>query len=417
MAVLEFAYGRGVQRAEVADERLLAAVRLRGQPALSDVRGAVERALAAPRGPRLEDVVRPGESVLVITVDHTRPSPRALVEPIVERLERLGARVEIMVALGNHRPMRREELRRHLGREDVLQSEPRGKAVCLGETSLGTPIEVCARVMEFDRRVLVGFVEPSYLLGFSGGRKLILPGVASARAISANHFLSLSAGRVLGVLNGNPLSEDALEAARAVGVDWTCDAVLNPDDSVAGVYAGDLVEAHGAACAQCAEIYTTEVPEPADIVITSPGGWPYDVDFIQGKKALVPALECVREGGVIILLSQCAEGWGSEAQYERLLERAGPEEILRIAAEQRTTGRCPYEWATCSTAFLFSAMYNEKRGELIVVSSMAQALKNTFVRTAPNLCQALRMAEERVGSRSSVVAIFGGRRAIVRLRR
>ncbi len=411
---LRFRYGRSEQAAEVADERLIAEIRMPSREGVADAEAALDEALAQPIGPALRDVIRRGDRVALLTVDFTRPNPTQMLWPLVERIESLGARCEIVIGLGNHRPMTDAELDGFIGSHDVLQPGSRGEQWRLGQTSFGTPIEVAPFMREFDRKVVCGFIEPSYIAGFSGGRKMILPGVASYEAITRNHFLTLLEGRKLGVLDGNPVHHDMTEAARAVGVDFICDAVVNPDDSWARIVCGDLEAAHREGALLSREIYEHHVQQRADIVICTAGGWPYDVDMVQAKKTLVPALECVREGGCVILLGECEDGWGCATPWPELLESEEPAAIIALMRRRLAEGDLAWHWAPCSTGLLFSSVVHDRGARLIVVSELAEELRPTFADTAPDLASALAMAEERLGPHASIIALHDGRRVICR---
>ncbi len=411
---LRFAYGHGEQVAEVAGERVIEEIRLPSVEGIEDIPAALDAALAGPAGPPLEQVIAPGDHVAVMTVDFTRPNPSPMLWPLIERIESLGASTQIVIGLGNHRPMTAAELDEFIGTSDVLQPDSRGPQWQLGQTSRGTPIEVSPLVREFSKRVVCGFIEPSYIAGFSGGRKMILPGVSSYESITHNHFLILTEGRKLGVLDGNPVHEDMTEAALAVGVDFICDAVVNPDDSYAAIVCGDMIAAHRQGAMRSQEIYEHAVREKADIVICTSGGWPYDIDMVQAKKTLVPALECVREGGAVILLGECEDGWGGEEPFRRLLESEDPQAIIAEMRRRLAEGEAEWHWAPCSTGFLFSSVVHEKQAQLIVVSRLARDIERTFADAAPDLQRALAMAQERLGADASIIALHDGRRVICR---
>lgn len=411
---LRFAYGRGEQTVEVADGRVLEEIALPSPQGIEDVPAALEQALANPIGCGLSDVIRPGDCVAVMTVDFTRPNPAPMLWPLIERIEALGAHPQIIIGLGNHRAMTADELQEFIGTSAVLQPDSRGPQWQLGQTSRGTPIEVTPLLREFNKRVVCGFIEPSYIAGFSGGRKMILPGVSSYRSITHNHFLILTEGRKLGVLDGNPVHADMTEAALAVGVDFICDAVVNPDDSYASIVCGELVRAHREGARRSQQIYEHHVQRQADIVVCTSGGWPYDIDMVQAKKTLVPALECVREGGAVILLGECEDGWGGEQPFRRLLESEDPQAIIAEMRRRLAEGDVEWHWAPCSTGFLFSSVVHEKQAQLIVVSRLARDLEPTFADTAPDLAAALALAEQRVGPEASIIALHDGRRVICR---
>ncbi len=411
---LSFKYGRSEQVAEVADERVIDQISLASPEAIEDIGAALNQALANPIGPGLEEVIEPGDRVALMTVDFTRPNPAPILWPLAERIEGLGAECEIVIGLGNHRLMTEAELEDFIGTHEVLQWDSRGEPWGLGETSLGTPIEVAPFMQEFDKRVICGFIEPSYIAGFSGGRKMILPGVSSYRSITHNHFLILTEGRKLGVLDENPVHRDMTEAAQAVGVDFICDAVVNPDDSYARIVCGGLVEAHRAGAMVSRDIYEHTVTEKADIVICTSGGYPYDIDMVQAKKTLVPALECVREGGCVILLGECENGWGGEEPFRKLLESENPGKIIAEMRRRLAQGDVAWHWAPCSTGLLFSSVVHDRDAQLIVVSELADEIEPTFADPAPDLAAALTMAEERVGGDASIIALHDGRRVICR---
>lgn len=411
---LTVAYGRGELTARVPDASVLAQVRLPAHQRLNDLPAALAASLSQPAGPPLEEVVRPGESVLVMTVDHTRPNPSGLLWPLMQRLQDLGARPEIMIGLGNHRPMTGEELRAFIGTDQVHQNECRAADPWrLGVTTHGTPIEVSPILREFDRRIVLGFIEPHYIAGFSGGRKMILPGCASHAATTHNHFLTLPHGSQLGRLVGNPVHDDMQQCALAVGVDYVVDAVLNADDTIHSVHCGELIAAHRQGADEARGIYQAQVPDRADIVITAAGGWPYDVDMVQAKKALAPALDCVRPGGAIVLVGECSRGWGASAPERALLD---PEAALptraRIAADLQA-GTLSDPWPPCSPGLLFMRAVYDLGVELIVVSALADDLAGTYLRPAPDLEAALELARAHAGADATLTVIHEGRRAMV----
>ena len=410
---IELRYGKGEVSFNVPDDRLKEIAEPKAAEPVADPLSALRRAMESPVGAQLSDVVSPGDRVLLLTVDLTRPSPKSLLGPVMDAIRDIGGEVDVMVGLGNHRPMTRGELDEHLGMADVMQSDPNGAMWEMGETSFGTPIEVDHRLKEYDRRVAIGFVEPSYLLGFTGGRKIIMPGAASCRAIARNHFLLLEPGRKLGVRDGNPLSDDAVEFARAVGLDWIVDVVLNEDDSYSAIYCGDMEQANRAACRDSAQIYEHKFSEKADIVVVAGGGYPYDFDLVQTKKGIVPAMECVRPGGAIIMVGECPDGWGGEgAVSKQALTEEQPEDILADLYKRFEAGDCPWATAPCSSRYLFSKAVAELECLVIAVTGINDDLADTFVDVAPTIDEALRMAEARLGTKATVAVIPDGRRLI-----
>lgn len=412
---LTLKYGSTTQSAEIEDRRVIEQVASSAAVPIDDVGAAFEHALARPAGPALEDVISPGDRVLVMTVDHTRPNPSPILWPLMERIEGLGAKPEIMIGLGNHRAMTDKELDEFIGTRDVHQNDSRSPDQWrLGATRHGTPIEVSPVLREFDKRIVVGFIEPHYIAGFSGGRKMILPGCSSRAATTHNHFLTALHGPQLGILDGNPIHEDMLEAALAVGVCWLCDVVVNPDDSFHSIHCGDMIAAHLQGARVAERLYCHTIKEQADIVVCSPGGWPYDIDMVQGKKALAPALTCVKPGGAVILLAECEGGWGAaEPDWDLLSDRtcvAARQEIRQAVRD----GRLERDWAACSPGLLFSRVVHDIPARLIVVSRLSDQLEDTYLEQASDLMAALGLAEERLGKQATIISIHEGRRGIAR---
>lgn len=413
---LSIKYGRGTQSVHIEDSRLVAQLGGGAYRAIEDVQAAVNQAIAYPVGPYLEEVVSHGDRVLIMTVDHTRPNPSQMLWPLAERVRALGGKPEVMIGLGNHRAMAPEELQRFIGTSEVYQNDSSGSDQWrLGHTTHGSPIEVSPVLEQFDKRMVVGFIEPHYIAGFSGGRKMILPGVASRQSITHNHFLTALHGPQLGRLVGNPVHEDMQQAAMAVGVDWICDAVVNPDDTFHTIWCGDLRAAHQAGVRAAETLYSQTVPRKADIVICSAGGWPYDVDMVQAKKTLAPAMECVKPSGVVILLGECERGWGASEPDWDLLRAETVLPTRRTLNSRLQQGRCERQWAPSSPGLLFSRVVHDVPARLILVCSLNDRLTDTYLETADTVAQAVELAQETVGKQASVTVIHDGRRALCRV--
>ena len=223
-------YGRRRLELDIPRSRLLGIVEPKAVEPVADVAAAVARALARPvGGPPLGKVLAGAKSTLILTVNHSRPSPRQLLLPLLAECERQGIEATICIAGGRHRRMTPAEVARHLGSDvvrrcRVVQHDPFHRSACrhLGRTARGTEILVNRILFEHDRVIGTGIIEPSYLAGWSGGRKLLMPGVAFHTAIDDNHFLLTAPGTRIGRLRGNPLSEDAEEFARDCPFHFIC---------------------------------------------------------------------------------------------------------------------------------------------------------------------------------------------------
>ena len=410
-------YGRGDLEMDLSWGQLTGILEPKRVDPIPDVAAAVERSLTSPTGPRsLAEVLDRASSAAILTVDATRPSPARLLCPILRLCEEKEIIPTICIAGGRHRAMEQEEIVEHLGSEIVEQYPVVGHDpfddrahVELGTTTRGTPIRVNRLACDADVLLGVSFIEPSYLMGFSGGRKLVMPGISHHTAIDANHYLLTHPGAQIGELDGNPLHEDAMEFLGKVKLDWLTCAVVGADDEIVDVISGDGVYAHQEACRRCRPLYKVQRLS-ADIVISSPGGHPYDCDMVQGKKGVVPASEIVRDHGVIVVVAECPEGWGAEDTFGEWMTSYAPEEIMGKIRDRRTFSLGAHG------AFLLARPIVEKSATLIFVTGerMLRALKGTFVQATTDLGEAIWMARQRTRSHASVALIRGARRLIVR---
>lgn len=325
---LELGFGQGTQPLEIPDRNVMGVLEPNAVPAGLTGTAEVARALAEPIGaPPLRQVVRPGETVAIVTSDITRPCPTAkILPPVLAELAAGGIRREditLVFALGSHRPHTEEEMRRLAGPDyDTLRCvDSVGDFVHLGETRRGTPVDIVRTVAEADRRICLGNIEYHYFAGYSGGAKAIMPGVSTRAAIQANHTMMVLPEACAGHLEGNPLREDIEEAAAICGVDYLVNVVLDAHKEIVKAVAGDVTAAHRAGCRYLDGLYQVTIPHRADIVVVSQGGAPKDLNLYQTQKALDNAKHAVRPGGTIVLVGSCKEGLG-EATFGRWIQEA-----------------------------------------------------------------------------------------------
>ena len=330
---VELWYGKGTLPVEIPDENLVAVLRKKEVEPLPDPEGAVERALESPIASRpLSEIAKGRRDACVVISDITRPVPNKVVlPPILRTLERCGIpkdKITILVATGMHRPTTDEELDWMVG-EEIRKNyrivnhvaRDRSSLVYLGETSLGTPIWLNRLFYESDLKILTGLIEPHFMAGYSGGRKAVCPGLVGPETMRVFHGpRHLEDPRAeTGVIEGNPLHIDATEIARKAGVDFIVNVAVDEKRRVIGVFAGDLEEAFMEGVRFVEDCVKAEVSEPADIVVTSAGGYPLDATFYQTVKAMVVPLPAVKEGGTIIVASALSEGIGGPEYTETLL--------------------------------------------------------------------------------------------------
>jgi lactate racemase len=300
---------------------------------------ASDLVLAAARGPigsaplKQSLAARREGDVVIAVSDITRPIPYAAFLPaLLAEIESAGVprgEILLLIATGMHRPSTEAERVEMFGADvaanyridDHRAEDEPGLAELPNTTWSGATVKLNRRFVDAGFRIVTGLVEPHFMAGFSGGRKSVCPGLASLDTVRNFHgeaFLSNVAARN-GQLHGNPLHEEALSVARMVGVDFALNVVLDKARHVVSAFAGDLEAAHDAACQAAAACACRPVERPADVVLTSCGGYPLDATFYQCVKGMVGCLPAVREGGTIIVFGGCSEGVGS-AEYAGMMK-------------------------------------------------------------------------------------------------
>jgi lactate racemase len=325
--MVELKCGEKTYPLQIQAERVLAVLRPQiAEPAASPSQ-LVEQALdgLAPALSRFA----PGERVVIVTSDVTRPTGSDIYLPLlVSRLNAAGIKdgdIEIVIALGIHRKQTEAEHKKIVGelfgriRVTDHDCDDPGGLVYLGDTARGIPVEINRRVAEADRLILTGAVTFHYFAGYGGGRKSMLPGVSSRRSCMASHFALLNEGEgtgkhpkaVTGSLEGNPVHEAMLEACGKRPPDFILNTVLTPDKRILAVFAGDWRSAHLEGCRFCADTFSYPIAEKADLVVVSCGGFPKDINLIQAHKSMEYASRALKPGGVMVLLAECRDGYGN----------------------------------------------------------------------------------------------------------
>ena len=407
--ILEFGYGNGIQTAEVPDSCVQAV--LLSNEMEHERRGAdaVRYSLEHPiDSPRLRDIAKPGEKIVIITSDISRPLPSFDVLPsVLDELALAGVKDEditVVFGLGSHRGHTREEMIKLVGsgvfsRVRCVDSDP-SDCVRYGITSRGTPVDITRTVAEADRRICLGNVEFHYFAGYSGGYKAIMPGVSTPAAIQANHSMMVREEAKAASIDGNPIREDIEEAGAMVGVDFIVNVVLDEHKKIVYSAAGDVVAAHRDACRYLDRMYLKPIEKRADIVIVSQGGAPKDANLYQTQKALDNAKHAVRDGGTIILVGACPEGLGSKVFGEWLTEAEKPSDL---------TERVNRSFKLGGHKAAAIAMVLEK-AEIMLVSEMGDDfVRSIFLTPMHSVQEALDAAIKKHGQNASVIAMpFGG---------
>ncbi len=329
MEQLDLKYGRGTLPFQVQPDRFKVLRSSSLPDPLSDVE--IGDRFDDPIGSaRLEEIIEPGSSVLFLVSDATRQTGSGqIVNLLVRRLIANGIMpfdIAVIFATGIHRSVTEEEKKQLLTpfiaqRVKTLDHSPRDlmRIVRMGETTGGIPVELDRALTEYDHLILIGGISFHYFAGFTGGRKLICPGLASARTIAETHKLAFDCESLArrdgvgpGLLAGNAVHEAFEDAASKVRVSFAVNSFVDERGAVTDLFCGDRVRSHQAACSEYVARNTVSIDEKRDLVIVSCGGWPRDIDLIQAHKAIDAAAQACADGGTIVLVGECAEGLGRE---------------------------------------------------------------------------------------------------------
>jgi len=328
---LRLEYGRSGLEVELPERHLVKSLQYPAVEPLADPLGAVELALDEPIGTApLSELARGRRNACVVVSDVTRPVPNwLLLPPLLERLEKAGIAREnilILVATGLHRPNVGHELVEMLGQhvaENYRIENHDGRDLSshtyLGQSPRDVPIWIDSRYVSADLKITTGLIEPHLMAGFSGGRKLICPGLAALETVKVWHgpdFLEHPNARA-GTLEGNPVHEENTYIGRRAGCDFIVNTLIDAQRRMLKVVAGDMESAFYEGVAVARRVVRDTLAEPVDIVVTSAAGYPLDATFYQSIKGMVAALPIVRRGGTIILAAEMSEGVGSP-EFQRL---------------------------------------------------------------------------------------------------
>ncbi|MGY1704660.1 nickel-dependent lactate racemase [Geodermatophilus sp. SYSU D00697] len=330
---VSLAYGRGTVEVPLAPGALV--VTPHDDPALADAPGALRAALRAPLGaPPLAALVRDGMSIAVSVCDGTRAQPR---EPVLRALlEEIdgaarGCEITVLVATGTHRGNTPEELREMLGDEVVARCEvvnhdarDRDSLTFVGTVGDGVPLWLNSRWLEADLRITTGFVEPHFFAGFSGGPKMVAPGLAGLDTVMVLHDAARIGSPLAtwGVVEDNPVHRDIRACAAVAPPDLALDVLLDRAKRITHVVCGELTAMHAQACELARAAAMRAVPEPMDVVVTTNSGFPLDQNLYQAVKGMAAAERVVRPGGTVVVAAECADGLPAHGSFAEVLGSA-----------------------------------------------------------------------------------------------
>jgi nickel-dependent lactate racemase len=367
-------------------------------------------------GRRLEETVQAGDKVVIITSDITRYTASERYLPLL--VNRLNAsdipdeNIEIIIALGIHRKQTDAEHKKILGKlfgrirvSDHECDDPK-HLISLGTTSSGLPVEINRRVIEADRVIVTGTVGLHYFAGFGGGRKGLVPGVASRKTCMATHYSIFNRPQIggrhpqakTGNMEGNPVHTAILEAARMIQTDFLFNTVLSPDKQIIGAFAGELEAAHLAACELARTSYTVALEKAYDLAIISCGGHPKDINFIQAHKALDYGVNALHDGGTVILLAACPDGFGNATFFDWFRHQDLDEFETALRKNYEINGQTAY-----------ATLDKTSRFRVILISELTEAQTEKMgMEKAETLDAALKMAYEKLPATARTVVIPDG---------
>ena len=361
----------------------------------------VADALANPIGsPKLSDLAKGKKNCVIISSDHTRPVPSHVIMPQLLAELRKGnpdIDITILIATGMHRATTKEELIAKYGKEIaehekfvIHVSRTDEDMVSVGTLPSGGDCRINKVAANADLLISEGFIEPHFFAGMSGGRKSVLPGIASKVTVLANHcseFINSPHART-GILQGNPIHEDMLYAAKAAKLAFICNVVIDADKKVIAAFAGDREKAHYAGADFEMKLAGVK-PVPADIVITTNGGYPLDQNIYQSVKGMTAAEATCKEGGVIIDVSSCSDGHGGEDFYNNL---KNAESIQKAMDEILARGRNETVFDQWEAQILMRMLL--KFTIIMVTEAPQQMVEDMHMKYVASVDDALAMAKE-----------------------
>ena len=382
----------------------------------------IRAAMATPTESKtLKELAAGKNKIVLIASDHTRPVPSKLIIPPMLREIREGnpdADVTIRIATGCHRGTTKDELIAKFGmdivnREKIVihDCDDKENLVDIGTLPSGSPCEINRIAAEADLLIAEGFIEPHFFAGFSGGRKSVLPGVAGRNTVLGNHcseFIAHPKAKT-GILNGNPIHEDMLWAAKKARLAYIVNVILNAEKKVIYAVAGDCEAAHKRGTGFLTELCEVKA-DRADIVISTNGGYPLDQNVYQAVKGMTAAEATVKEGGIIIMLARSEDGIGGDHFYHQLADESDIDKTMREFLSRSKSQTVPDQW---QTQVMLRVL---KKATVIYVSEMdANAIEKMHMIPADSITDALTKANIilKKGSRK-IIAIPDGISVIVK---
>ncbi len=409
MAKISVPYGKTVQKAVISDDIELQVIDIDTPKVTISEEQLIKEPIVKPIGSeRVENLVKKDDKVVIVVNDHTRPGPtKLIVQEVINRLTSAGViddHIKFIVATGSHRKTTEEEIAQIIGSEyrarfevvvhDCLDKE---NIVYIGNTISGIPIYINKLVVQCTFCITTGLIAPHHTAGYSGGRKSIVPGVAGIATLKIHHSLPIRPFEpAMGFIYGNLFHEVALEAAKKVNVGFMINAVQDPHKQNVAFVAGEIEQAHAKGVEICKEVSEVEIPGLADIVITSPGGYPRDCNLYQAQKALSVAEPLGKPNCIYILIANAEEGIGEGVFRKWLVEAKNPQEVVaRFKREGYSVGS--------NKAFMYARAMTKGRIIIVTENIKEKDLNEMMLEWAPNLQTAIEKACNEKAIRNIIV--------------
>ena len=417
--------GSGMEQVRVPEARFLGTFAPQGMPVAKNPHALLEKTIkAGVEHSRVPDKARPGARVCIAITDRTRPTPNHLILPILLRVLNdhgiSDEQITVMIGVGMHAPDRAEAILQNVGkavadRVEIINNEPdnQGAMVSMGTTSFGTPVNAHARFAEADIKIGTGNVTPCMLSGWSGGGKIVLPGVVSRQTIYENHkrftgiLAEIGCASLMGLMPPqNVVRADIEEAAAISGIDMVVNTVLDPEKRLLAVFSGDHMSVHRTAVAESRPHVEIRIPEKVDIMITGVGEPDYEVSLFQGGSRVCGGVDrYLKDGGTLIMANDCREGIYEGFEWEEFREwmhrMPKPEKIRELTEAMEIGGE-----KSC-VLYTFSWFIHEKKCRIIIVTGnmTKNELKALHLDHASHVQEAFDDALTLYGKDASIAAI------------
>jgi len=412
-------YGRTGLEVHLPEERIVGPLTIRPAEPLPDPEAAVWQALYEPIGTApLPQLAQGKKSACIVICDITRPVPNQLIlPPILQTLEKAGVprdQILILNATGLHRPNEGDEMVELVGEfiaRNYRCENHFGKRLdqhtFLGTTPNGVPVWIDSRYIQADLKITTGLIEPHLMAGYSGGRKLICPGIAALETVRIWHgprFLEHPKADC-GILEGNPVHEENTRIALMAGCDFIVNVCIDGNRQLTWVGGGDMIQAWEAGVRFVREVVQAPVPEPVDVVVTSCAGYPLDTTWYQAVKGLTGVMGIVKPGGTIILAASLSEGLGSP-EFQKMLTES---RYMKRHSTGRVDGPPPEhcemdEWQL----LMLSKVLDRCKVKVYSDGLSAEVLRRCAVEPVPSVEQAVADSLAEYGPQAKVAVVPKG---------